>query len=320
MTPKVSIITPTFNHGKYIAKCIKSVLSQTFTDWEQIIVDDNSTDDTYKIASQFVIQDKRIKIIKHQKNWEAQSLDKTYNQALQLCNGEYVAILEGDDMWPRKKLSKQIDALEKTRAILSYGDCIFVSKIGLPIYLYTYNYDRKILNNEPPGAILNLFLELTKSIIPVTVIIRKDILTQIGGFQHDKNYPFTDIPTFAALSLKGRFIYQNSILGFYRKHDKSQWFEHVSNSKYMGKDKIKYCIDNLINKNQKSPTVKKIKNKLSTISSKYDTTLRKRFNEKKIRLLINKISFSNISILLTFVFIIQYIIYKVEKFAYENWN
>ena len=59
--PKITIITPAYNHSEFIAKCISSVLSQTYSSWEQIIIDDASKDDTFKIASSYVKRDKRCK-------------------------------------------------------------------------------------------------------------------------------------------------------------------------------------------------------------------------------------------------------------------
>ena len=77
----VSIITPTYNHEKFIGNCIESVLAQTYPYWEQIIVDDGSNDDTGKIIASY--KDKRIKYIK-QKNKGIWKLKETYNKALDI--------------------------------------------------------------------------------------------------------------------------------------------------------------------------------------------------------------------------------------------
>ena len=102
--PLISIITPTYNHANYMEKCIESVLEQDYANWEQIIIDDEYTDDTPNIISEF--DDERIIYIK-QDNIGIQNLNKTYNKALNLSKGEYIAILEGDDYWPDYKLGEQ---------------------------------------------------------------------------------------------------------------------------------------------------------------------------------------------------------------------
>jgi glycosyltransferase involved in cell wall biosynthesis len=120
--PIVSIITPTYNHKNFIDKAIESVLAQTFSDWELIVVDDASTDQTPLIIEQYCQRDKRIKFLPHSFNWGKSRLADIYNQALELCKGKYIAILEGDDLWPAYKLEVQIPMLESDpEAVLSHG-------------------------------------------------------------------------------------------------------------------------------------------------------------------------------------------------------
>ena len=238
MGPEVSIITPTYDHQAFISKCIQSVISQNYQDWEQIIVDDASSDKTYEIASKFAHKDKRIKIIRHKKNWGITKLADSYNQALNKAGGKYIAILEGDDFWPKDKLERQISMIEKSGAVFSYGDSIMTDSSGLPIKIFTYDYARDVLNNNPTGSILPLFATLKFSIIPVTAMIKTSALKDIGGFQKDNYYPFTDIPTFLALSLRGNFLYINDVLGYYRKQQNSSWFRFASKTRSMGKEEV----------------------------------------------------------------------------------
>ena len=96
--PLVSIITPTFNHRLYIADAIKSVIGQTFEDWELIIIDDGSFDNTPEIVRKF--QNPKIHFYQ-QEHKGIYRLSEIYNFALDLAKGELIAILEGDDKWPR---------------------------------------------------------------------------------------------------------------------------------------------------------------------------------------------------------------------------
>ena len=101
----VSIITPCFNSGKYISQAIHSVLNQTHLNWELLLVDDCSSDETFAIISNFASQDNRIKAFKLDKNSGA---GVARNFAIQQASGNYIAFLDADDLWKPEKLQKQI--------------------------------------------------------------------------------------------------------------------------------------------------------------------------------------------------------------------
>ncbi|MSS77678.1 glycosyltransferase family 2 protein [Anaerococcus sp. WCA-380-WT-2B] len=113
----VSIIMPSWNTEKYIGEAIQSVINQIYTNWELIIVDDCSTDNTEKIVSKF--NDKRIKFFKNEKNLGA-ALSR--NKALREAKGEWIAFLDSDDVRCKDKLEKQISFMEKNGYILSYTE------------------------------------------------------------------------------------------------------------------------------------------------------------------------------------------------------
>jgi glycosyltransferase involved in cell wall biosynthesis len=99
MTPFFSVIIPSFNHAKFIGKAIQSVISQSFSDFEIIIIDNNSNDDTDKIISQFL--DKRIKIIKVNNDG---IIAKSRNLGIKESNGKWISFLDSDDYWHENKL------------------------------------------------------------------------------------------------------------------------------------------------------------------------------------------------------------------------
>lgn len=107
---KISIITPNYNCEKFISQTIDSVLSQTYKNWELIIVDDFSTDISYEIACSYAKKDERIKVIRNEKNSGAAF---SRNVALDNATGEYIAFLDSDDLWNERKLEKQIEFMEK---------------------------------------------------------------------------------------------------------------------------------------------------------------------------------------------------------------
>lgn len=113
----VSIITPSFNCSKYIRDCISSVLSQTYDDWEMIITDDCSTDDTIDIINEYVKKDSRITLYTLSQNSGA---GVARNNSIKHARGRYIAFLDSDDKWMPEKLEKQIAFMQKNKCVLSY--------------------------------------------------------------------------------------------------------------------------------------------------------------------------------------------------------
>lgn len=122
---KVSIVMPSFNASRYIGEAIESVLSQTHTNWELIIVDDCSSDDTVEKISEYASKDPRIKYFTNQKN---QGAAYSRNFALRQANGEYVAFLDCDDKWDRDKLFKQLMFMELNNYNFSYTKYSLIDK------------------------------------------------------------------------------------------------------------------------------------------------------------------------------------------------
>ncbi len=210
--PLVSIITPTYNHEKYIAQCIDSVMAQTYENWEMIIIDDGSTDKTPNIIGRY--DDERIKYFR-QKNKGIWKLNETYNKALKQANGELIAILEGDDFWPPDKLERQISYFKDQDIVLTWG----VAGIT--------NSEGKLVSFSPenPKNFLNLSnIELFRKMLhknlisAVTAMCRKDSLLSIGGFKQATYTPFVDYPTWLNLGLHGKLYFSEELLGYWRRH------------------------------------------------------------------------------------------------------
>ena len=111
----VSIIMPSYNTGKFIKETINSVLNQTYNNWELIIVDDCSTDDTEEIVN--AIKDNRIKFLKNSTNSGAAI---SRNKAIKEAKGKWIAFLDSDDLWKKEKLEKQIRFMEENHYDFSY--------------------------------------------------------------------------------------------------------------------------------------------------------------------------------------------------------
>lgn len=107
----VSIITPAYNAASYIGEAIESVLKQTYTRWELLICDDCSKDDTVNVVKQFCAQDCRIRLLTTAENTGSPSIPR--NIALNEAEGNYIALLDADDIWLPKKLEEQLSFMEK---------------------------------------------------------------------------------------------------------------------------------------------------------------------------------------------------------------
>ena len=107
----VSIITPMYNSEKFISETIESVISQTYINWEMIIVDDLSTDKSRSIAESYAKKDQRIKVIGCDHK-SANGPIEVRNKAINEAQGQYIALLDSDDCWDKEKLEKQIAFME----------------------------------------------------------------------------------------------------------------------------------------------------------------------------------------------------------------
>ena len=114
----VTIIMPSYNSEKFIIESVESVLVQTYSNWELIIVDDCSPDDSNKIITKYVDNDSRIKLIKLQKN---SGPAVARNTAIEVASGRYIAFLDSDDVWLPNKLETQINFMHDNDLAFTYS-------------------------------------------------------------------------------------------------------------------------------------------------------------------------------------------------------
>ena len=115
---KASIITPSHNSSQFISETIQSVLNQSISDWEMIIVDDCSTDNSIEVIQSFVEQDSRIKLIQLSENSGAAV---ARNAAIEAAQGRYIAFLDSDDLWLPDKLEKQLAFMQANNYPFTYA-------------------------------------------------------------------------------------------------------------------------------------------------------------------------------------------------------
>lgn len=125
--PLISVIMPAYNADRFIAEAIRSVRAQSHGNWELLVLDDGSADTTCQVVERLSREDPRIRLIRNEKNM---GVARTRNRGFDLCKGEYVALLDADDVWHPQKLSRQLALLEKSGADFAYSAYAIVNQAG----------------------------------------------------------------------------------------------------------------------------------------------------------------------------------------------
>jgi glycosyltransferase involved in cell wall biosynthesis len=251
MSPQLTIHMLTYNRAHFIKQAIDSVLSQTFQDFELLILDDASTDNTSELIQPYLI-DSRIKYIKNEQNL---GITKNRNKALSLSQGEYIAVLDSDDYWTdNNKLQKQINFLNKDNDHVLVGTNIIIvdennnliKKVKYPSSNFTI---KKLL------LIKNLFCHSS-------VIYRKKEILDLGCYDENLSI-WEDYDLWLKIGLKYKFANLNIFTTAYRRHGN----QSNSEKKQIGRDAQIYII-NKYKKDYNGYMVAKIVNKLRNLLNK----------------------------------------------------
>ena len=127
--PLVSIITPLYNNERFVEETIRSVIAQSFTDWEMLITDDCSTDHSTSIVQQYADRDSRIHLIRLKNNSGAAA---ARNTSLRQAKGKYIAFLDSDDLWMPEKLEKQVQYMRQGQYAFTYTWYDTITEDGNP--------------------------------------------------------------------------------------------------------------------------------------------------------------------------------------------
>lgn len=177
--PKVSVIMPNYNCEKYISKAIESILNQTFTDFEFIIIDDGSTDNSWSIIQEYAKKDNRIIAIKNDENLK---ICKTLNKWIELSRWEYIARMDSDDISIIDRFEKQVQFLDKNPDIWIVGGTMQIMNWDGNIYS-----ERKY--NLIDKEIRNKLFRYSPFCHPV-IMIRKNILDM--SWNYDEQQVFAE--------------------------------------------------------------------------------------------------------------------------------
>ncbi len=213
-TPLVSIVIPTYNHGNYIGKAIKSLINQTYQNWEAVIIDNHSTDQTYQKIKNY--SDSRIKYFEINNNGV---IAKSRNYGISISKGDWIAFLDSDDWWTEDKLEVCVNNIND-KVDFIYHDLETIQ--NKPKF---FSKKRILKGRKLHRPILDDLLVTTikdgNAIGNSSVMVRKNILSKIGGISENFNLVGSeDYNTWLRIAqITDQFKYLNKILGFILIHE-----------------------------------------------------------------------------------------------------
>lgn len=219
--PKISVLMPAYNVEKYIGEAIESILNQTFTDFEFIIIDDCSTDKTWDIIQEYSKKDKRIVAVKNDVNLK---LSATLNKGINICKATYIARMDSDDWSYPYRLEKQYKIIRQDPEIGILGGVMEVCDDKL----HTLNIRRYNITDTE----IRKHLFRYSPFCHATIIYRKDVVEYAGGYNVNL-YDAEDYDLYFRIGKIAKFRNSNDILYKMRYNEKS-----VSNTRSRRQEKL----------------------------------------------------------------------------------
>ena len=219
LKPKVSVIIATYNRASLVGEAIQSVLAQTLDDWELLVINDGSTDNTSSMLKYYDELDDRIQII----NQVNRGRSNARNAGISLAKADYVCFLDDDDLWYPPRLEKSISYLENVPQLAFVYGQVMLNKV---LENKKVKYPYKI----PEPTLGNLFMECTPQINAVT--IKKNILIEMKGFNPSLNV-CEDYDLWLRVAMKYHYGIVTGVLGECLHHENSTIANRVNLFKSM---------------------------------------------------------------------------------------
>jgi len=205
--PLISIIIPAYNVSSYIGEALRSIFIQDFTSYEVIVVNDGSTDtpELEKVLAPYRAQINYI----HQEN---RGISAARNAALRVARGELIALLDADDVWLAGKLTEQLAFMKRGGFDMVYSDALLIGDVP-------WSTSTTFMDHSPSEGPVTLhsLLDLRVTVVVSTVIMRKDRVEQVGGFDEEDRNITEDFDLWLRLASAGaRIGYEKKILAEYR--------------------------------------------------------------------------------------------------------
>lgn len=232
MSSLVSVVMPVYNGEKYLSEALDSVLSQTYSNWELIVVNDGSSDGSVDIIKKYVAKDSRISLIEQ----ENQGQSKARNVGAQRGNGKYLAFLDQDDRYWPTKLDKQVKYLNRKKYTgMVYSDLDRIDEGG---GIFARNALSMWPSPHPKQTIIDC-LAYDMFIVPGSVLIRKEVFDSLGGFDVRLS-GYEDDDLFLRVFRKSRIAFlKESLLQWRITGDSCSYTERMRKSRMIYFEKLK---------------------------------------------------------------------------------
>ena len=204
--PAISVILPVFNGARYVSEAIRSITNQSFRDFELIIIDDGSTDNSLKIIELIIAGDDRCRVLSR----ENKGIVFSCNQALAMARGDYVFRMDADDIAMPHRFERQVSYLRLNPNCVALGTgALLIDPDGLPLTKYSTVFDHEGIDSAHLNGIT--------LIVHPTVAMQRQAAIGVGGYRQEYEWA-EDIDLFLRLAEIGRLANLPDILLEYRQH------------------------------------------------------------------------------------------------------
>ncbi|NIC41033.1 glycosyltransferase [Aquabacterium sp. A08] len=208
-TPTVSVVLPVYNGGLYLPLALDSILAQRYTDFELLVIDDGSTDQSLAVLQAYAAQDPRVRVVSRAN----QGLVATLNEAIGLAQGRYIARMDADDIALPDRLGLQVAYLDSNPQCVCVGSAVeLMDELGRKLVVWPQYPDNETIQREA--------LKGHTTICHPAATMRKDALVASGGYRASM-YPTEDLDLWLRLGELGQLANLPKVLLRYRMHSGS---------------------------------------------------------------------------------------------------
>jgi glycosyltransferase involved in cell wall biosynthesis len=208
-SPKISVVLPVFNGGAYLAPAVQSILDQDFKDFELLVLDDGSTDQSLAVLQKFADQDARVRIISRPNR----GLVKTLNEGVGLAKGQYIARMDADDIAFPERLRLQAKYMDEHPECVCVGSSVeLMDESGRKLTIWPQLQDDDAIQREA--------MKGHTTICHPSSMIRRSVLIACGGYRSSM-YPAEDLDLWLRLGENGKLANLAQVLLRYRMHGAS---------------------------------------------------------------------------------------------------
>lgn len=233
----VSIIVPVYNTGKYLRQCVESVLIQSFKDWELLLLNDGSTDDSGVVCDEYSQLDSRIRTI-HKRN---SGVSDTRNHGIDVAEGEYIIFLDSDDYWLDESFLEEFVLFSNEHKLdVLRGEYIEVDSLGTPMSGSQFVLDRQFYEKRRVDNMTFIKNIVRGEYFSVMCLFRKSYITNL---RFNINRVFLEDAEFylSLLCNKGAFSYLSKCFYAYRKHPDAVSVKYVPQKLKDAFDFSRFC-------------------------------------------------------------------------------